>query len=85
MLRRRNCHEQGIRSVGFRPALLLSVLAALLISLAPGSGTAAAHGSVVNPASRNYGCWLRWGSDFQNPAMAQQDPMCWQAWQDNRS
>ncbi|WP_285498063.1 lytic polysaccharide monooxygenase auxiliary activity family 9 protein [Actinomadura sp. NBRC 104425] len=45
--------------------------------------TAAAHGSVIDPASRNYGCWLRWGSDFQNPIMAEQDPMCWQAWQDN--
>ncbi|MBE3011845.1 hypothetical protein IL992_21970 [Microbispora sp. NEAU-D428] len=32
------------------------------------AGAASAHGSVVDPASRNYGCWLRWGSDFQNPA-----------------
>ncbi|GAA0546166.1 lytic polysaccharide monooxygenase auxiliary activity family 9 protein [Actinomadura livida] len=45
--------------------------------------TAAAHGSVIDPASRNYGCWDRWGSDHLNPAMQQQDPMCWQAWQDN--
>ncbi|MEV0005548.1 lytic polysaccharide monooxygenase [Micromonospora sp. NPDC050980] len=45
------------------------------------SGPASAHGSVVDPASRNYGCWQRWGGDFQNPAMATQDPMCWQAWQ----
>ncbi|ASW57346.1 cellulose-binding protein [Plantactinospora sp. KBS50] len=45
--------------------------------------SASAHGSVIDPASRNYGCWLRWGSDFQNPAMATEDPMCWQAWQDN--
>ncbi|MGW2198786.1 lytic polysaccharide monooxygenase [Streptosporangium sp. NPDC001682] len=44
---------------------------------------ASAHGSISDPPSRNYGCWLRWGSDFQNPAMAQQDPMCWQAWQNN--
>nr|WP_238161745.1 lytic polysaccharide monooxygenase [Micromonospora endolithica] len=43
----------------------------------------AAHGSVVDPASRNYGCWQRWGSDFQNPRMATEDPMCWQAWQAN--
>ncbi|RQX20732.1 cellulose-binding protein, partial [Micromonospora ureilytica] len=42
---------------------------------------ASAHGSVVDPASRNYGCWQRWGSDFQNPRMATEDPMCWQAWQ----
>jgi chitin-binding protein len=43
--------------------------------------TASAHGSTINPASRNYGCWQRWGSDFQNPRMATEDPMCWQAWQ----
>lgn len=59
------------------------LLSALLICLIPSVGTASAHGSVVDPSSRNYGCWLRWGSDFQNPAMAQLDPMCWQAWQDN--
>ncbi|ROT29784.1 lytic polysaccharide monooxygenase [Micromonospora sp. HM5-17] len=43
--------------------------------------TAEAHGSAINPPSRNYGCWKRWGSDFQNPRMATEDPMCWQAWQ----
>ncbi|NES28267.1 cellulose-binding protein [Micromonospora terminaliae] len=56
-----------------------AVVAALLTTAL--SGPASAHGSVVDPASRNYGCWQRWGSDFQNPAMATQDPMCWQAWQ----
>lgn len=63
------------------PLLVLSLVTAALFSLVPTSGTAYAHGSVVDPATRNYGCWLRWGSDFQNPAMQQQDPMCWQAWQ----
>ncbi|TNH31804.1 lytic polysaccharide monooxygenase, partial [Micromonospora orduensis] len=43
--------------------------------------SASAHGSVVDPPSRNYSCWQRWGSDFQNPRMATEDPMCWQAWQ----
>ncbi|WP_433130876.1 lytic polysaccharide monooxygenase [Micromonospora sp. CA-240977] len=42
---------------------------------------ASAHGSVVDPPSRNYSCWQRWGGDFQNPRMATEDPMCWQAWQ----
>ncbi|MBC7272698.1 MAG: cellulose-binding protein, partial [Streptomyces sp.] len=56
-----------------RLTLALSGLVALLLCLLPWSGTAVAHGSVVDPASRNYGCWLRWGSDFQNPAMAQED------------
>ncbi|MEV4172849.1 MULTISPECIES: lytic polysaccharide monooxygenase auxiliary activity family 9 protein [unclassified Nonomuraea] len=60
--------------------LLTSIMMLVVIPL---TGTASAHGSVTDPASRNYGCWLRWGSDFQNPTMQQQDPMCWQAWQDN--
>ncbi|MGI5358234.1 lytic polysaccharide monooxygenase auxiliary activity family 9 protein [Streptomyces sp. CA-252508] len=59
---------------------LLVLLCATLLGLLPWTGTASAHGSVVDPASRNYGCWLRWGSDHLNPAMEQQDPMCWQAW-----
>nr|WP_245929922.1 lytic polysaccharide monooxygenase [Allonocardiopsis opalescens] len=47
------------------------------------TGTASAHGSITSPATRNYGCWERWGHDHLNPNMAQQDPMCWQAWQAN--
>jgi predicted carbohydrate-binding protein with CBM5 and CBM33 domain len=63
---------------------VLALFAATVTLLAlPLTGSASAHGSVVDPASRNYGCWERWGSDFQNPAMEQIDPMCWQAWQDN--
>ncbi|MFF5262798.1 lytic polysaccharide monooxygenase [Actinomadura viridis] len=69
------------RATGAR--LVLALLSAAALVLIPWAGPASAHGSVVDPASRNYGCWLRWGSDFQNPAMEQQDPMCWQAWQDN--
>ncbi|MFG2017043.1 lytic polysaccharide monooxygenase auxiliary activity family 9 protein [Actinomadura geliboluensis] len=64
-----------------RRALTLLLGAALLPIL--WVDTASAHGSVIDPASRNYGCWDRWGDDFQNPAMQQEDPMCWQAWQDN--
>ncbi|MBL0887388.1 lytic polysaccharide monooxygenase auxiliary activity family 9 protein [Myceligenerans indicum] len=44
---------------------------------------AAAHGSVTDPPSRNYGCLERWGDDHLNPEMATVDPMCWQAWQAN--
>ncbi|GAA1859103.1 lytic polysaccharide monooxygenase auxiliary activity family 9 protein [Actinomadura bangladeshensis] len=64
-----------------RRALTLLLTTALLPVV--WTGTASAHGSVIDPASRNYGCWDRWGDDFQNPAMQQEDPMCWQAWQDN--
>ncbi|MET7337362.1 lytic polysaccharide monooxygenase auxiliary activity family 9 protein [Nonomuraea sp. NPDC005650] len=62
---------------------LAVLLSTAMIFAVPLADSASAHGSVVDPASRNYGCWLRWGNDFQNPAMQQQDPMCWQAWQDN--
>jgi chitin-binding protein len=57
---------------------VLTAVAALLVGFA---STASAHGTTIDPPSRNYSCWQRWGSDFQNPAMATQDPMCWQAWQ----
>jgi chitin-binding protein len=60
---------------------ILTLLAATILSLIPLANVANAHGSVIDPASRNYGCWLRWGDDHLNPDMADQDPMCWQAWQ----
>ncbi|MFJ8191904.1 lytic polysaccharide monooxygenase [Streptomyces sp. NPDC096094] len=78
------CHDHNKpERVRRASTVAVGTLAAALLTLIPWSGTAVAHGSVVDPASRNYGCWQRWGDDFQNPAMAQEDPMCWQAWQDN--
>ncbi|TDB75600.1 cellulose-binding protein, partial [Micromonospora sp. KC723] len=63
-------------------AALLAVGAVVAMLLATAlARPASAHGSVVDPASRNYGCWQRWGSDHLNPRMATEDPMCWQAWQ----
>jgi predicted carbohydrate-binding protein with CBM5 and CBM33 domain len=44
---------------------------------------ALAHGNIVDAPSRNFGCWQRWASHFQDPAMATEDPMCYQAWQKN--
>jgi predicted carbohydrate-binding protein with CBM5 and CBM33 domain len=61
----------------------VTILAALLALAAVRSPRASAHGSTVNPPARTYRCWERWGSQFQNPAMATEDPMCWQAWQAN--
>ncbi|GAA4601765.1 chitin-binding protein [Actinoplanes octamycinicus] len=61
-------------------ALVAALTAALAVLVAPAS-PAAAHGNVVGPASRNYGCYQRWGDKFQAPEMATQDPMCYQAWQ----
>jgi lytic cellulose monooxygenase (C4-dehydrogenating) len=74
-------HEStDARRTAFRTLIVLLAAATLLVT--PWSTpNADAHGSTVTPLSRNYGCWQRWGSDFQNPAMEQQDPMCWQAWQ----
>ncbi len=64
-------------------AVLAAVASALLLATTIVANSVSAHGSIVDPASRNYGCWARWGSDFQNPRMATEDPMCWQAWQAN--
>lgn len=74
-------HDQpGARATAVRA--LLAALAAVTLLVTPWTTPpAAAHGSTADPVSRNYGCWQRWGHDFQNPAMEQLDPMCWQAWQ----
>ncbi|THV42643.1 lytic polysaccharide monooxygenase [Glycomyces buryatensis] len=45
--------------------------------------TASGHGTATTPPARQYSCWERWGDDHLNPDMAQEDPMCWQAWQAN--
>jgi predicted carbohydrate-binding protein with CBM5 and CBM33 domain len=59
---------------------LVGALVATIAVVMPAS-PASAHGNVISPASRNYGCWLRWGDKFQDPTMATADPMCYQAWQ----
>lgn len=58
------------------PFAMVAAVTADTITAAP----AAAHGSVTNPPTRNYGCLERWGSDHLNPEMANIDPMCWGAW-----
>ncbi|MFJ5617278.1 lytic polysaccharide monooxygenase [Micromonospora sp. NPDC093243] len=70
----------ALRSPRILWLLAVAATAILLLTTAL-ARPVSAHGSVVDPASRNYGCWQRWGSDFQNPRMATEDPMCWQAWQ----
>lgn len=62
-------------------ALPLALAATTLVAAPP----AAAHGSVTDPPTRNYRCWDVWGSRFQDPAMAAQDPMCAQAWASDTS
>ncbi|MDG4810934.1 lytic polysaccharide monooxygenase [Micromonospora sp. WMMD1120] len=56
---------------------------AMVVGTLPFTGAAQAHGTIINPASRAYQCWNTWGSQHMNPAMQQQDPMCWQAFQSN--
>ncbi len=62
----------------------LAIVAATL-ALAVGGlpGIASAHGSTTDAASRNFGCWQRWGTRHLDPAMQTQDPMCWQAFRAN--
>ncbi|GAA1805832.1 hypothetical protein GCM10009682_29590 [Luedemannella flava] len=64
-------------------AVVASLVAAFAAVILTPASPAAAHGSVTDPPSRNYGCWERWGADHLNPNMANLDPMCWQAFQAN--
>jgi predicted carbohydrate-binding protein with CBM5 and CBM33 domain len=69
-----------------RPAtlrVLAAVATAAMMLLTTLSSNASAHGSVIDPPSRNYGCWDRWGADHLNPTMADTDPMCAQAFAAN--
>jgi lytic cellulose monooxygenase (C4-dehydrogenating) len=68
----------------FSTVRALAIVAATL-ALAVGGlpGVASAHGSTTDAASRNFGCWQRWGTRHQDPAMQTQDPMCWQAFRAN--
>jgi predicted carbohydrate-binding protein with CBM5 and CBM33 domain len=78
------------RAIRRRPRRLAIVMLAVLLPatmiviMSLKARDASAHGTVINPMTRNYGCLQRWttnGASFQDPAMAQKDPMCWQAWQ----
>ncbi|MEU7751207.1 lytic polysaccharide monooxygenase [Micromonospora sp. NPDC049101] len=71
------------RSTVRRPLQVVVLLVAMVIGTLPFTGAAQAHGTIINPASRAYQCWKTWGSQHMNPAMQQQDPMCWQAFQAN--
>ncbi|MGC7098733.1 lytic polysaccharide monooxygenase auxiliary activity family 9 protein [Amycolatopsis lurida] len=62
---------------------LLTLVVATLVGLFVWVPTASAHGTIVGPATRAYQCWQDWGSQHTNPAMQQQDPMCYQAYQAN--
>lgn len=63
-------------------ALVAAALTGVVVTFAA-PNAALAHGNIIDAPSRNFGCWQRWGSNFQDPAMATEDPMCYQAWQAN--
>jgi chitin-binding protein len=71
------------RSALRQPVRALVLLAALVAGMLIVPGTAQAHGTIINPATRAYQCWKAWGSNHTSPAMQQQDPMCYQAFQAN--
>lgn len=71
------------RSATRQPLRVLVLLFAMVIGMLPWTGAAQAHGTIINPASRAYQCWKTWGNQHTNPAMQQQDPMCWRAFQAN--
>ncbi|MFJ8580020.1 lytic polysaccharide monooxygenase [Micromonospora sp. NPDC093277] len=71
------------RSALRQPARALVLLLTMLVGVLPWSGAAQAHGTIVSPPSRAYKCWQTWGNNHTDPAMQQQDPMCWQAFQAN--
>lgn len=54
---------------------------ALVLVATTGTGNASAHGAISDPPSRAYDCYTRWASNWQDPAMETEDPMCYQAWQ----
>ncbi|MDA1366427.1 lytic polysaccharide monooxygenase auxiliary activity family 9 protein [Glycomyces algeriensis] len=71
--------RRRLRSLIVAIAAILAAGAAAFVFVQP----AASHGTSIAQPSRHYSCWERWGSDFQNPAMEQEDPMCWAAWQND--
>jgi chitin-binding protein len=63
-----------------RTALHFALLAALIASALTFQPTrASAHGTVVDPPTRNYGCATRWNGPGA-PGMQEQDFMCYLAW-----
>jgi predicted carbohydrate-binding protein with CBM5 and CBM33 domain len=58
-----------------KPVQAAVVVLALLLSVLPWTGSAQAHGTIINPQSRAYQCWKTWGNQHTNPAMQTQDPM----------
>jgi predicted carbohydrate-binding protein with CBM5 and CBM33 domain len=63
-----------------RVLLALAVAFTAALALVASPGTADAHGSTIDPPSRAYGCWDRWGGAEPDAAA---DPMCHRTWQES--
>ncbi|MEV6828263.1 lytic polysaccharide monooxygenase [Amycolatopsis sp. NPDC051102] len=74
---------RGIPGSGTGRRSVAALVIALLTCLFVGVPAASAHGTIVSPRTRAYQCWQDWGNQHTNPAMQQQDPMCYQAFQAN--
>lgn len=66
-----------------RPLTFAALAVLALISFLVAARPASAHGSAIDPPSRQYGCARRWDTTWDNPVMAKLDPACWQAWHAN--
>ncbi|UZN03771.1 lytic polysaccharide monooxygenase auxiliary activity family 9 protein [Cellulomonas sp. S1-8] len=69
------------RAVAAAGTLVLG--AALVAGSVVLAAPASAHGAVSDPPARIYGCYDRWSGAHTDPAMATQDPQCWDAWRAN--
>nr|WP_033263067.1 lytic polysaccharide monooxygenase [Amycolatopsis vancoresmycina] len=74
---------RGIPRSGTGRRSVIALVVALLTCVFVGVPAASAHGTIVSPRTRAYQCWQDWGNQHTNPAMQQQDPMCYQAFQAN--
>ncbi|MBF9132080.1 lytic polysaccharide monooxygenase [Plantactinospora sp. S1510] len=84
MRSRKADHTGGrTRSAVRQPIRVLALVLTMMVGILPWAGVAQAHGTIINPRSRAYQCWQDWGNNHTNPAMQQQDPMCYQAFQSN--
>ncbi|MCX2970111.1 MULTISPECIES: lytic polysaccharide monooxygenase auxiliary activity family 9 protein [Streptomyces] len=63
-----------------RTALGATVLATSMLGLLAQAPAVSAHGTVIAPETRNYGCLQRWGSSEPDEA---QDPMCYRTYHEN--
>jgi predicted carbohydrate-binding protein with CBM5 and CBM33 domain len=77
-------HPGGRSRAAVRRSLAaVAVLLAAMAAMLTWANAAHAHGTIVDPPTRAYHCRDAWGADHMNPAMQQEDPMCWQAFQAN--